>query len=87
MNQNKQITIQLNTLLTEYKSALIFAMIEGLKPGYSLKLIGNEALPELTQMLEEAQIQEIIWNVITNENSNWTLIIKKKPFHTINAYS
>lgn len=70
--------IHIPTFQSEYKTGLVFSMIEGLKLGSSLKLICDQDPFELEDMLTEAHIENLSWKKELNGQSHWELTIIKE---------
>ena len=61
----------------EYKSGLIFSMIEALKNGESFKLVCDENPAELQTMLKEANVPGLTWTLSHSNTKSWDLLIQK----------
>jgi uncharacterized protein (DUF2249 family) len=75
MQQN---VIHIPSFQGEYKTGLIFSMIEGLIPGKSLKLTCEQAPQELELLLQESGIKNLTWSSQKDNAGRWELIILKK---------
>lgn len=62
----------------EYKTGLIFSMIEGLKVGKSLKLTCEQSPKELEDLLQEAGIQNLVWTSQKGTSEFLELVIRKE---------
>lgn len=75
MSQN---VIYVPTIMGEYKIGLIFALIEGLKSGKSLKLVCDNQPYDFEEMLKESEIPNINWSIEKTDASSWQLSISKQ---------
>lgn len=62
----------------EYKTGLIFSMIEGLKVGKNLKLTCEQSPNELEGLLQESGIQNLVWTSKKSAAGFWELLIQKE---------
>ncbi len=60
----------------EYKTGLVFSMIEGLRSGESFKLVCDHDPQELTSLLSEAQVPRLRWEQ-KKVGDRWELQILK----------
>lgn len=67
------------TLMDEYKTGLIFSIIEGLKTGNTLKLICDKQPTEFESILSESGLSNIEWEVKKNDAGSWEMSLLKKP--------
>lgn len=74
MSQN---IIDITTLQNEYKTGLIFSMIEGLKPSHVLTLLSQSRPTDFEVLLKEASIKNIAWKIEEVSQDNWQLHILK----------
>lgn len=73
-----QNVIYVPTLIGEYKTGLIFSLIEGLKAGQSLKLVCDEKPDEFQSMLKDSGLSNINWNAKKNADNTWELFLSKE---------
>lgn len=76
MSQN---IIYIPTIQNEYKTGLIFAFIEGLKGGQTLKVVCENKPEELENYLKQAAIANVQWVISKANNNTWQLEIAKSP--------
>lgn len=62
----------------QYKTGLIFAMIEGLKMGEGIKIICEKNTEDLEVLLKEANIPQLVWEIRKDALDRWELRIEKK---------
>lgn len=74
MSQN---IIDITTLQSEYKTGLVFSILEGLKPGHVLTLLSRTRPSDFEILLKEASIKNIIWKIEEVEREKWQLHISK----------
>lgn len=74
-----QNVIHVPTLMDEYKTGLIFSLIEGLKAGKSLKLICDQKPVEFEKILSESGLSNIKWAVEKNKVGSWEMSLLKQP--------
>lgn len=75
MSQN---VIYVPTIIGEYKIGLIFSLIDGLKPGKSLKLVCDDHPHDFEEMLEKSEISNINWSIEKTDTNSWQLSISKQ---------
>lgn len=74
-----QNVIHVPTLMDEYKTGLIFSLIEGLKIGKSLKLVCDGKPVEFEKILSESGLSNIKWVVEKNDTGSWEMSLLKQP--------
>lgn len=74
----QQTVVNIPSFQGEYKSGLVFSMIEGLRFGQSLKLICDQKPEELESLLRRASIPNLSWNTNQAKTGSWELLIEKK---------
>ncbi|MBK9323530.1 MAG: DUF2249 domain-containing protein [Bdellovibrionaceae bacterium] len=72
----KQSVVHIPSFQGEYKTGLIFSMIEGLRPGESFKLVCDHEPDELSILLKEAQVPQLQWEQ-KKVGAQWELLIQK----------
>ncbi len=73
----KENVIYIPSFEGEYKTGLIFSMIEGLKIGKDLKFICDQSPKELERLLNESDLKNVTWTSQTVDNGQWELKIHK----------
>ncbi len=73
----KESVIYIPSFEGEYKTGLIFSMIDGLKLGKNLKFICDQSPNELEKMLRESGLKNVTWTSRTVDNGQWELLIHK----------
>jgi uncharacterized protein (DUF2249 family) len=61
----------------EYKIALVFSMIEGLKSGEAFRLVCDQDPFELERVLREANLSNLQWISQQVSSARWELLIEK----------
>lgn len=74
----KESIIYIPSFEGEYKTGLIFSMIDGLKTGKNIKLICDHSPMELEKLLHESGIKNISWESQALESGQWELQIHKE---------
>jgi uncharacterized protein (DUF2249 family) len=70
--------IHIQSFQGEYKTGLIFSMIDGLKIGKNLKFICDQSPSELEKLLEESGIQNMTWTSKKINSDRWELVLCKE---------
>ncbi len=73
----RQTVVHIPSFQGEYKTGLVFSMIEGLKFGEEMKLICDQDTSELEKMLREARVPQLRWHSKRESDQRWTLMIEK----------
>ena len=60
-----------------YSTGLVFALIEGLKPGESLNLVCDSPTDELEDLLNDADLQDVSWSTKKSDPPQWILHVEK----------
>lgn len=61
----------------EYKTGLIFSMIDGLKIGNNLKLVCDQSPKEIEKLIQESGLKNITWKSQAINREQWELVIHK----------
>lgn len=61
-----------------YTTGLVFALIEGLKPGESLNLVCDSSTGELEDLLKDADLPSVSWKTKKSDSPQWILHVEKK---------
>lgn len=75
MSQN---VIYVPSLMSEYKTGLIFALIEGLKIGKSIKLVCDSKPDDFDALLSESGVSNITWKIKESDSGFWELALSKQ---------
>lgn len=73
----KENVIYIPSFEGEYKTGLIFSMIEGLKLGKNLKFICDQSPEELEKLLKDSELKNITWSSRIIDSRQWELSIHK----------
>ena len=73
----KESVIYIPSFEGEYKTGLIFSMIDGLKLGKNLKFICDKSPVELENLLQESGLKNVAWTSRTVDTGKWELLIHK----------
>jgi uncharacterized protein (DUF2249 family) len=73
----KESVIYIPSFEGEYKTGLIFSMIEGLKLGKKLKFICDQSPEELERLLQDSGLKKVTWSSKIVDSGQWELSIHK----------
>lgn len=73
----RQTVVHIPSFSGEYKTGLVFAMVEGLNSGESMKLICDQNPGELEVALQSAGLPELTWKTTAESEGRWVLNIQK----------
>lgn len=79
----KENVIYIPSFQGEYKTGLIFSMIDGLKVGSDLKIICDQSPVDLERLLEESGIKNMSWSSYKKGSDCWELKIHKNEIVTL----
>lgn len=74
----QQTVVNIPSFQGEYKTGLVFSMIEGLRTGQSLRLICDQTPTELQTLLSKAGIPNLKWSASQSNSGAWELLIEKQ---------
>lgn len=72
----KQSVVHIPSFQGEYKTGLVFSMIEGLRAGESFKLVCDHDPKELASLLSDARVPQLQWEQ-KKIGDHWELLIHK----------
>ena len=73
----RQTVVHIPSFQGQYKTGLVFSMIESLKVGESFKLVCEESPSELVALLKEAGIPNLDWRIDQADESRWSMVLSK----------
>ncbi|MCO5143594.1 MAG: hypothetical protein M9962_10935 [Oligoflexia bacterium] len=73
----KQTVVQVRAFEGEYKTALLFSMIEGLKTGEKFRFVCEQNPKELELLLQDAAIPNVNWSTDKVSGDLWELNVEK----------
>ncbi len=77
----RQTVIHVPSFEGEYKTALLFSMVEGLKQGEGFKFVCDQNPSELETLLREAKVPNLEWKSKSAKGGQWELDITKRLPH------
>lgn len=77
----RQTVIHVPSFEGNYKTGLLFSMVEGLKQGEGFKFVCDQDPAELAAMLQEAKVPNLTWKSTAGRSGQWELeVIKQNPY-------